>query len=81
MVGDRDFGIKWGMNALKYTTAVRPGGKVELDIIGIPEGTPIEVVVLYPIEEEEFEPIMLESLDGSLSFWDGPADEESLSAA
>jgi hypothetical protein len=59
--------------AFKFDTRVGPGGKVDLTI-PVPEGTPVEVLVLAP-PKESFEDLV-SAAASSTEFWDNPLDDE-----
>jgi len=64
------------MNAIKYETAVRRGGKVEVTLTDTPEGTPVEVIVLFRDDTLETATALLAASEGTLGFWDNAVDDE-----
>ena len=59
--------------AYKFNAKVGPGGKLDLTI-PVPEGTPVEVLVLAP-PKDTFEDL-LPAATSSTEFWDNPYDDE-----
>lgn len=57
----------------RVATAVGPAGRIELNL-PIAEGTPIEVVVLTPLEDDFSD--MVQAASSALGFWDNPWDDE-----
>jgi hypothetical protein len=64
------------MNAIKYSTVVQAGGKVQLDLQDSLEGTPIEVIVLFSSDLDKSNDSLLSASESSLEFWDNPVDDE-----
>jgi hypothetical protein len=60
-------------NAYKLDAKVGPGGKLDLTI-PVPEGTPVEVLVLAP-SSNAFDDL-LAAAASSTEFWDNPYDDE-----
>jgi hypothetical protein len=59
--------------AIRIAATVNEDGKLELTV-PLPVGTPVEVVVLAPVEDP-FEDL-LQAATSSLDFWDNPLDDE-----
>jgi hypothetical protein len=55
---------------------VKSGGKVELDLNDMPDGTPVEVIVLLPSALNGSSDPLLAASESSLEFWDNPIDDE-----
>jgi hypothetical protein len=64
------------MDAIKYSTSVLSGGKIELDDIDMPEGTPVEVIVLAHGAPEQLSDPLAAASESSMAFWDNPIDDE-----
>jgi hypothetical protein len=60
-------------SAFKTRAAVGPAGTLEVRV-PLPEGTPVEVLVLGP-HQDEFSDLVAAAAD-NLGFWDNPWDDE-----
>lgn len=62
--------------AVQYELFVNAAGRLEMPPLGLPEGTPVEVIVLVGGgQNEEFTNLQAAS-ETSLGFWDNSVDDE-----
>jgi hypothetical protein len=59
--------------AYKFTIDVGPDGKLEVQV-PVPQGTPVEVLVLIPEVEDLSD--LVQAAQTSTGFWDNPLDDE-----
>jgi len=59
--------------AFRYEATIGPSGKIEL-AVPLPPGTPVEVIVLPPAEDDFGD--LVHAASSSTEFWDHPLDDQ-----
>lgn len=62
--------------AVQYELVVDAAGRLEIPSLGLPEGTPVEVIVLINNQNKEDFSDFLAASESSLGFWDNALDDE-----